>query len=494
MNSYIVYQIKYSVFYQFKNVHIVDSINKTLIIFFLAVRFQSIANAQDQVANPNILIILLDDAGYKDFGFMRSEDILTPNIDRISQNGTIFTDAHATASVCSPSRAGIITGRYQQSMGFEANGTGTKDQDIGLSDGATTIADVFQRSGYATYLVGKWHLGSSPSDHPNQRGFDHFYGFLGGSRSYFPMSDLPIDQRIQYNGVEVPYDGYLTDVLGDKAVSFLKDSDKPFFMFLSFNAPHTPMHAKAEDLEKFKRHPRQKLAAMTWSVDQNVGRILDTLTALKMLDNTLIYFLSDNGGAHENQSSVGEIKGWKGNEFEGGHRVPFVVSWPAGLVPKGKTYDGLVSSLDIFKTSIVAAKINDPNLKLDGVDILPFIKGVKEGNPHTFLHWRKLNKYAIRMNEYKWVGLNTSNGALYNLNSDIGEQQDIQTTKHGKRVLKKMMKQYRRWEKTIQQPLWDEDQVWVDIVDHITSMLLSNQKPLYRDPWEQKDLLKSNRK
>ena len=204
-------------------------------------------NVQSQkFEQPNIIIILVDDAGYVDFGFMGSQDLQTPRIDALAKSGVVFTDAHVSATVCAPSRAGLITGKYQQRFGFEANGTG----GIGLSDDVTTMADVFKSNGYNTFVLGKWHLGEEISDHPNQRGFDEFYGFLAGSRSYFPLDNPSKEKMLQHNGERVVFDGYMTDVLGSQSVKFVEASkDKPFFMYLSYNAVHTPMHAKQEDLE-----------------------------------------------------------------------------------------------------------------------------------------------------------------------------------------------------------------------------------------------------
>ena len=247
-------------------------------------------DASKKGTQPNIIIILVDDAGYVDFGFMGSKDLKTPEIDKLAKSGTVFTDAHVSATVCTPSRAGLITGKYQQRFGFEANGTG----GIGLADNVTTIADTFQENGYNTYALGKWHLGNDPSDHPNQRGFDDFYGFLTGSRSYFPVENPSEDNMLQHNGKRVEFEGYMTDVLGNQSVTFVEQSgDQPFFMYLAYNAVHTPMHAKEEDLKRFEDHPRQELAAMTWSLDENVGKLRSKLLELGKLDNTLIYFLSE---------------------------------------------------------------------------------------------------------------------------------------------------------------------------------------------------------
>ncbi|WP_373518780.1 sulfatase-like hydrolase/transferase [Pricia sp.] len=440
------------------------------------------SNDKDAAAEtkPNIIIILTDDAGYIDFGFMGSEDLQTPEIDKIAKNGTVFTDAHVSATVCAPSRAGLITGKYQQRFGFEANGTG----GIGLSDDVPTMAEVFKKNGYNTYALGKWHLGSDASDQPNQRGFDEFYGFLSGSRSYFPLDNPSEDDILQHNGERVEFEGYMTDVLGDQSVTFAEQSgDKPFFMYLAYNAVHTPMDAKAEDLEKFKHHPRQKLAAMTWSLDQNVGKLRAKLKELGKLDNTLIYFLSDNGGAHNNDSKEGPLKGWKGNEFEGGHRVPFAVSWPA-VLKGGQNFDGLTSSLDIFLTSLAAAGIQKPDyLVLDGVNLLPFLKGEKTGDPHERLFWRKLDKSAARIGDYKTITLDGYGSVMYNLRTDLCEMDDLSKSDQGK--FDSISKVYNDWQSQIMQPLWDEGETWMDICAHIHRRLMQNKEPDYKDPWSE---------
>ena len=433
-------------------------------------------NAAD--GQPNIVIILVDDAGYVDFGFMGSEDLQTPEIDQIAKSGTVFTDAHVSATVCAPSRAGLITGKYQQRFGFEANGTG----GIGLADDVTTIADTFNENGYNTYALGKWHLGNDPSDHPNQRGFDDFYGFLTGSRSYFPIENPSEDNMLQHNGKRIEFEGYMTDVLGDQSVKFAEQSgDQPFFMYLAYNAVHTPMHAKEEDLEKFEGHPRQKLAAMTWSLDENVGKLRDKLKELGKLDNTLIYFLSDNGGAHNNQSSTGPLKGWKGNKFEGGHRVSFAVSWPAGFEGGGR-FDGLTSSLDIFPTSLAAAGIPRPgSLVLDGVDLLPYLRGEKTGNPHQQLFWRKLDKSAARIGDYKTITLDGFGSVMYNLTENLGETENLAETEVAK--FDSITGAYNDWQSKLMEPLWDEGEVWMGICSHIHRRLMQNKEPDYKSPW-----------
>ena len=361
------------------------------------------SDSQVSEGPPNIIIILVDDAGYVDFGFMGSGDLETPRIDELAGKGVIFTDAHVSATVCAPSRAGLLTGRYQQRFGHECNGTGG---NLGTDPDETTLADALKRAGYKTAAIGKWHLGHPEEYIPNNRGFDEFYGFLGGSRSYFPLENPNQNQVIRHNREPVQFDGYLTDVFGDKAVEYIAQyKEEPFFIYLAFNAVHTPMQAKEDHLEKYSGHPRRELAAMTWSLDENVGKVVDKLEEEGLTDHTLIFFLSDNGGALSNQSSCGPLKGWKGNKFEGGHRVSFFVTWP-GRIPKGKTFDGLTSALDIFMTSIRAAGIEKyEGNRLDGINLIPYLTGEQTGDPHSSLYWRKDKMAAARIGDHKLIRL-----------------------------------------------------------------------------------------
>lgn len=379
---------------------------------------------------PNIIILLADDAGYNDFGFMGSSEMHTPNIDRLAEMGVRLTDAHVTSTVCSPSRAGIMSGRYQQRFGHECNGLKGLD---GMDTTETTLAMALQENGYATAAFGKWHLGAAPQFHPNKRGFDYFYGFLAGSRHYFPdqNDDQPGDSHaIQENGTYTKFNGYLTDVLGDKTIEFIrKNKEKPFFIYLAYNAVHTPMRAPEEDLKRFEGNPRQMLAAMTWALDRSIGNVLDELKNEKLLDNTLIFFLSDNEGTTpHNTSSNYPLKGFKGNEYEGGKRVPFVVFW-GNKIKGAREFNGLVSSLDIFATSLDAAGIKQsPGKALDGISLLPYLKGKKEGPPHTELYWRKDQDGAARDGNYKLIHVNKLGYRLYDLKNDLGETHDLQRT------------------------------------------------------------------
>ncbi|MCM4155782.1 sulfatase-like hydrolase/transferase [Gramella sp. AN32] len=443
---------------------------------------------------PNVIVIVADDAGYIDFGFMGSKDLDTPQIDALANAGVVFTDAHVTATVCAPSRAGLMTGRYQQRMGFEANGTGYGNSgDIGLADSATTMATVFQNNNYKTIALGKWHLGGESSDHPNNRGFDEFYGFLSGSRSYFPLEEPSKMKMLQHNGKRVKFEGYMTDVLGDRSVEFVEENkEHPFFMYLSFNAVHTPMEAKQEDLKKYKDHPRKELAAMTWSLDENVGKLRKKLKDLGLLENTIIYFISDNGGAYNNQSKNGSLKGWKGNKFEGGHRVPFVISWPS-QIKQGRKFDGLTSALDIFPTSVGAAGISIPGtLKLDGVNLLPFLKREKRGEPHQKLFWRKLEESAARVGNYKMISLEGYGSVLYDLEKDLEETTDLSGSKP--EIQQNILNEFEEWESGLMPPLWVEERGWMDVTYHIHRQLMQNKLIEYANPAAMLRLEKSKKK
>lgn len=423
---------------------------------------------------PNVLMIILDDAGYNDFGFMGSKDMPTPNIDELASNAVVFSNGYVSASVSGPSRAGMLTGRYQQKNGYECNLEGK----LGLGLNEETFADIFKKNGYTTYCLGKWHQGASEEYHPNKRGFDHFYGFISGSRSYFynpKNDDVPGNEKaMQYNGVFTPFSKYMSTELGDKAIEYIgKQGNKPFFMYLSFNAVHTPMEATKEDLERFKDHKRQKLAAMTYSVDQAIGNVINQLREQDIFDNTLIFFISDNGGAHNNTSSNYPLKGFKGNKFEGGLHVPYFVAY--GKRFKGK-FDGIVSSLDILPTAMSAANIDLKTTKhpLDGVDLFPFLEGKTEGNPHEKLFWRKDEMAAMRMGDYKLIRVIGVGERLYNLKKNPGETDDLKTSQPA--VFEQMMKELKEWEEgLINPPLWNEG-VWTDVTRNIHRDLMNNQK------------------
>ncbi len=461
------------------------------LLILAAAWFFVACSTEKLVQKPNIIVILADDAGYADFGFMGSTDLETPNIDVLANDGVVFTDAHVSATVCAPSRAGLLTGRYQQRFGFECN-IPPHGKGIGKDD--KTIGDVLQDGGYKTIAIGKWHVGETDEHHPNNRGFDEFYGFLGGSRSYFLNEKTDKEgnpHAILHNNQQVDFEGYLTDVFGDKAVDYIEEySNQPFFMYLAFNAVHTPMHAKKEHLAKYEGHSRKKLAAMTWSFDENVGKVIAKLKEKGIYDNTLIFFLSDNGGAANNQSSCEPLKGWKGNKFEGGHRIPFIMSYPA-KVSGGKRFEGLTSAFDIFTTSLSVAGMNETTGKpLDGVDLMPYASGAKTGNPHEILFWRKDKMAGMRHNDYKLVRLDGYGYRMYNLKNDIGESKDLR--EQDKEEFDFMVQKLSEWDSTVMKPLWIENEGWNKVTYEIHQALMENREPNYTNPGDMKKFLEAN--
>ncbi len=446
---------------------------------FLSSAIGSEAAAQEK--QPNVLIILLDDAGFNDFGFMGSKDLETPQIDRLSSQGVVLTNAYVSASVSGPSRAGILSGRYQQRFGYECN----LGDSLGLALDECTIGDIFQQKGYATACIGKWHQGNAEAYHPNQRGFDHFYGFISGGRHYFYHPDADDKPgkitNLQLNGVQQKFDGYLTDVLADGAIDFMKKNTKPFMMYLAFNAVHTPLEATTEDLNRYKGHPRQKLAAMTWALDRAIGKVIRHLENSGQMDNTLIFFLSDNGGAHDNQSSNYPLKGFKGNKYEGGIHVPFFVVWKDRL-KGGQQFDGLTSSLDICATAISSTgiQLSSLNKPLDGVDILPYLSGQKKGDPHEVLFWRKDKMAAVRIGQYKLIRVEGLGQRMYDLSDNRKEAEDL--CKKEKHRYQQLNRQLMNWEKGLIKPLWLEDEDWNEVTFEIHRDLMNNQPVRYKNP------------
>lgn len=412
---------------------------------------------------PHLVLVLADDLGYSDLGFTGCRDIATPELDRLAAEGVVCTDAHVVASVCAPSRAGLITGRYPQRTGFECNiGTGE-----GLLAGTTTFASRLREAGYETALVGKWHLGSEEHNHPNRLGFEHFTGLLAGSRSYFPVDSPGRKRRIERNGTPVPEEelGYLTDFLTEEGVRRIeqRDPERPLLLFLSYTAPHGPMHGRADLLERYadlEDDRRRTYAAMVTALDEGVGHLRDALEREGMADDTIFVFLSDNGGATNNASDNGPWRGMKGSKWEGGHRVPFVLSWPARLEP-GR-HDGLVSSLDIAATFLTAAGA-EPLPVADGVDLVPHLDGREAMPPHERLLWRRAVAAAVRQGDWKLIRIEEEDGShrapiLVDLARDPGERTD-RAAEEPERVAE-LLQLLEAWEAELVPPRWLTGEVW----------------------------------
>ncbi|MCX6577713.1 MAG: sulfatase-like hydrolase/transferase [Candidatus Aminicenantes bacterium] len=360
---------------------------------------------------PNIVLILADDLGYAGVGVQGCAEIPTPSIDSIARNGIRFTHGYVSAPLCSPTRAGLMTGRYQQRFGHETN-PGPINQaqpDFGLSLDEPTIAERLKKLGYATGMFGKWHLGFQPQFHPTKRGFDEFYGFLGGGHSYMPGSRRMNDGSIQRGTQPVEEKEYLTDALAREALSFIdRRKNEPFFVYLPFNAVHAPMEAGQKYVDRFKNIKddlRRTHAAMLSALDDAIGGVLKKLRDLSLEEKTLVIFLSDNGGpTAQTTSSNAPLRGFKGQALEGGIRVPFMMQWK-GTLPAGKVDDRPVISLDIHPTVAAAAGAAiDPAWRLDGVDLVPFLTGAGAGAPHETLYWRMFaNQRAVRHGNFKLV-------------------------------------------------------------------------------------------
>ena len=417
--------------------------------------------------SPNLIILFSDDAGYADFGFHGSELIRTPHLDRLANDGTRFTNGYVTASVCSPSRAGMMTGRYQQRFGHELNLPGVPDPTVpdsarGLPLSERTIADWLSEGGYATGLIGKWHLGLEDHFHPTKRGFDEFFGMRKGSGPYYAGSNGTIE-----NGMDPVHPdslGYLTDEFGDRAIDFIdRHRNEPFFLFVSFTTPHTPMHARQdvlpEERPRFETEVRAQYSAMMRSLDDNVGRIVEALDARGLRDNTLIFFANDNGGAMPfNGSLNAPLRGAKGTALEGGNRVPFLMSWP-GTIPAGRVLDEPVITLDILPTFMAAAGLDLPtDRSIDGVDLLPLMTGQTTEAPHDTLFWKMQWGAAVRAGHWKMVRTPAGEHWLFNLSEDPSESKDLAAAHPD--VLDRLRRSLESWESAHPEPIWLINDAW----------------------------------
>jgi arylsulfatase A-like enzyme len=428
---------------------------------------------------PNIVILLADDLGYADVGFHGLSDLSTPNIDSLAAGGVRFTNGYVSCPYCSPTRAGLLTGRYQERFGHEFNpgGAGQKKPAPGLPLTETTIANRLKAANYKTGLVGKWHLGPDPEQNPTKRGFDSFFGFTGGQHTFFAAQTKDI-----YRGTEpVEEKEYLTDAFAREAVSFI-DQNKadPFFLYLAFNAVHTPLDVTDDRFQRFAHiedPQRRKYAAMLTALDEGIGRVLEKLRAEGLEEDTLIFFLSDNGGPVMPTTSINgannaPLRGSKRTTLEGGVRVPFVAQWK-GKLPAGKVYPHPVIQLDILPTALAAAHApvgDDANL--DGVNLIPYLTGENDQKPHETLFWRLGPQRAIRQGEWKLVQYDvnadsatdtnragSSRGRpevtapkLYNLIADPGETNDL-AAQHPNRVAE-LDQAWQAWSAQLAEPLW----------------------------------------
>ena len=394
---------------------------------------------------PNIMVILADDLGY---GIVNAyggdpKRVSTPNIDRLAAGGAMFTEGYVTCSVCAPSRAGLMTGRYQQRFGIYAN-CDTQTQGGGVPGNGTMMPRYFKDAGYATAMIGKWHLGDKlPGQHPLEKGFDEYFGFNSAQTDYF-KSPILFDGR-----TKVTEQDYLTRAFTDRAIRFIgKSDDTPFYICLAYNAVHGPNQAPEETVARFPGLPPKEAmqAAMVAELDAGIGRLLDALEQSKKAKDTLIFFLSDNGGLPNWwEGSNGGLRGFKRYQFDGGNKVPFIVRWPAAISP-GQVRRQPAISLDILPTALEAAGLTAPSGEmLDGISLLPSLRANKDLRPERTLFWAGSHyekggnrepgehdnpppAWAIRRGQWKLVQIVEQGGPmLFNLNEDPSESNDVVT-------------------------------------------------------------------
>jgi len=425
-----------------------------------------------QPSRPNLIVILADDMGYGDIGCYGSPDVPTPHIDSLAKNGTRFTDAYVSCAVCSPSRVALLTGRYQHRFGHEFNsGPIEREAEVnfGLTATAKIIPQYLKSEGYRSMAVGKWHLGVRPGYHPQERGFDEFFGFLTGGNAFITQQTptgraigaggdggrIPAKRAdpIRRGNEPVEESRYLTDAFGDEAVKFIdRNKANPFFLYLAPNAIHTPLHALEKYIDRvagIKNEKHRFLAAMTVALDDNVGAVLAKLKEVNLDKRTMVVFLSDNGcpvvtGAGAN----GPLNGEKATYYEGGIRVPFIIQW-LGRVPAGKVYRKPVVSRDVLPTFLAASNIQ-VTAKFDGVNLLPFLSN--NATPHEALFWRAGKARAVRKGKWKLLEFGDLLANLFDLESDLGERNDL-SAKHPE-VVKDLRADWKKWSDEMAQPAW----------------------------------------
>jgi arylsulfatase A-like enzyme len=452
---------------------------------------------------PNIVILLADDLGYGELSCQGNPEIPTPYIDSIAAQGVRFTSGYVTAPFCAASRAGLITGRYQTRFGFEFNPIGARNADpaIGLPPITVTLAERLHDAGYATGLIGKWHLGGTAAYHPLRSGFDEFFGFLHEGHYYVPPDDDVVTTWLRRKALpdsgqgrwtspdgrlilsthlkhdEPAYDAdnpllrgsqpvaeteYLTDAFTREAISFIvRNRHRPFCLFVTYNAVHSPMQASPGDLRRFEHIEdihRRMFAAMLHRLDVNVEGVLRALREAGVAERTLVWFLSDNGGpTRELTSSNTPLRGGKGELYEGGIRVPFLLRWP-GVAPAGRVESRAVSSLDIAATSLAAAGVELDAAALDGVDLRPWLMSERSDTPHSELYWRVGERAALRQGDWKLVRSRARRQAgsweLYDLSSDLAETHDLAETNPERREA--MVQAWDKLDAEMVPPLWEQ--------------------------------------
>ena len=417
------------------------------------------SSLQAAESRPSIIVILADDLGYADVGVHGCTDIPTPHIDSIAKNGVRFTNGYANHHICSPSRAGLMTGMYQHRFGFEHNSGPEQyaSARFGVPRSVPMLSEKLKEVGYATSMVGKWHIGFKEGLRPHERGFDQTYVFHSGARTYYPEGRRN-NNPMWRNGKEFKDEKeYLTDAFARDSVAFIENSkEQPFFLYLSFNAVHAPLEATPAYEERFseiKSPDRKTYAGMLSAMDDAVGRVLGKLRELALEEKTLVFFYSDNGGPTSQTTSRNDpFRGFKGQFFEGGIRIPFMVQWK-GEIPAGEVYHQPVMGFDVHATALAAAGIAVPEGEwVDGEDLLPFLTGERSGKPHEQLFWRAGQSHAARVGDWKLIRERGQLPMLFDLGNDIGERTDLASQNPEK--MKELQVAYEAWAGQMKPARW----------------------------------------
>lgn len=411
----------------------------------------------DKSQKPNIVMIVSDDQGYADAGFQEyhPEQVSTPGIDHLAKEGIIFTNAYASGYVCAPTRAGLLTGRYQQRFGFYR----ASDSRQGLPLSEKTLAEFLKEEEYVTGIFGKWHLGLDDEYRPLQRGFDEFYGFLGhGAHDYFDLR-CQSDRKhncIYRNNEIIEDEGYLTDILAHESCDFIRrhaNGSKPFFLYVPFNAVHWPLQAPEPDIALFNTGDKNRniALAMLRRMDIAVNRIIEMLKTTRQYENTLIFYFSDNGGAKRNHASNAPLRDYKHSTYEGGIRVPFIISWPGRFDPG--VCDEPIITIDVLPTIMDILETDLPDDRVfDGKSILPVMNGELDGPLHDQLFFDgNEGKWAVRERNYKLVKNGNGDLELYDVEHDIHESSNI-ISSHWK-TAEHLEKCYYKWKNEMGKPM-----------------------------------------
>jgi len=406
-------------------------------------------NKKQVAKRPNVIVIYTDDQGYADMNLYGSKDLYTPNMDALAKSGVRFTQFYAAAPICSPSRASLLTGRYPQRAGLAVMAS-SKEGEAGMPGSQYTMGELFKDAGYKTAHIGKWHVGYTKDTEPNTQGFDYSFGFMGGcidNYSHFFYWDGPNRHDLWKNGTEIYEAGkYFPDLMVDEADTFLTENkDKPFFLYWAINNPHYPLQGEKKWLDYYKNlpSPRDKYAAVISTMDEKIGLLLKKLDDLGLRDNTIIVFQSDQGFSTEERTfggggSAGIFRGSKFSLFEGGVRVPAIISWK-NHVPVNQVRTQVATNIDWFPTLASYCNIKLPARKLDGQSLLPVINSEQAKTPHPIFHWQSQGgknnpQWSVLDGDWKLMHspfeakkeeLNSQNYFLANLKDDPSEQHNV---------------------------------------------------------------------